>query len=342
MDPQKIRIDMGFETLEPIAGDVSARQYFRGMKGGRSFVIMCYPDNGAQSRDEMNTFIGLSNLLSSQGLNVPQLDVVYDEYCAASFSDLGQDSFGSVIKESPKRIDDLYYAAVESMVMMHKAEADRLPLYKDSPVYQKRRQCVDFYMAFTCGRLFSEGSVAQYLSVFDDIENQLPTPMNGFVHGDYHLENMIYAPQEVGSRRAGIIDFQDAFYGPLAYDLVNLLEDARVDVPIALRNAMMNRYFSHWDMRKAEQESFAAWYCVLGVQFHCRVLGLFIKLAVEQERDSYLCHIPRLQRYVSDALCDPILRPLKELFLNEGVDFTPLNDLDGNHIRAVFKELNQE
>ena len=115
------------------------------------------------------------------------------------------------------------------------------------------------------------------------------------------------------------------------------LEDARVDVPQQIKKDMINRYCAK--MNDHQKENFIKWYTVLAAQFHGRVLGLFIKLAAEQNRDSYLVHIPRLQRYFSDALNDPLLKPLKQFFDKEGVDFKPLNDLDGQEIRNRFQNL---
>jgi len=111
-------------------------------------------------------------------------------------------------------------------------------------------------------------------------------------------------------QKYGLIDFQDAFWGPLPYDLLNLLEDARQTVPDDIKAAMKDLYCT--DMNAEERKTFDEWYVLLSCHFHCRVLGLFVKLKQERGMDEYLCHIPRLQGYIKEHLKNPIMQPLKE------------------------------
>ena len=115
----------------------------------------------------------------------------------------------------------------------------------------------------------------------------------------------------------GLIDFQDAFWGPLPYDLLNLLEDARQSVALEMKTEMKNRYCA--GMGTLERSIFEDWYTVLSAHFHCRVIGLFVKLYQERGMDQYLEHIPRLQAYITDNLDNPVLAPLKEFIESHNI-----------------------
>ena len=137
----------------------------------------------------------------------------------------------------------------------------------------------------------------------------------------------MWLPDESGLKHCGILDFQGAMKGPIPYDLANLLEDARNDVPLELRNRILSRF----------DEDLQNWYRVLATQFHCRVIGQFIKQAVHDNNPSYLPHIPRLEGYLREGLKHPVLAPLKTFFDDLDVDFSGLGDLNTLAIERVIR-----
>lgn len=326
----------GVEQLEALERDVSSRQYFRGKKDGKSVILMLYPEVNEEHRAELQNFIRIGEWLNTIGIKTPALYDLDEENIIAQFEDLGKTSFGKRLREKPEQQEALYTCAVDVLKRLSTATPpDSLPAYRESRVHENRRQLVEYYIPLTRQKPDTPGMLQDYLAIWDGIENTLPPCPQGFIHGDYHLENLMWAERESGLKKCALIDYQDALYGNLPYDLVNLLEDARIDVPKDLRTAMIERYCQ--DMTSEEKTAFRQWYRVLGTQFHCRVIGLFIKLAVEQGRDAYLIHINRLQNYIGEGLKDPLLTPLKLWFEKEGVDFLPINDLHGDKIRTHFK-----
>lgn len=340
IDIDAIARETGCNKIEPLARDVSPREYFSAHKNGENCVLMVYHEANKASRDELAEFVRIDRWLSQNGINVPDILQVNEKKCYAVLEDLGRVSFGRALHEG---VDGFYQDRLYTLgcdVLKHLAKAkpiENLPLYKGSRIHANRRQIIDYYAPLKLGKMPKDGLAQNYIEVWDEIEKALPPCPQGFVHGDFHLENLMVCSGEMGLRQCALIDFQDALYGPLPYDLVNLLEDARIDVPQSLQESMKIRYCE--DMSKPEKEAFLMWYRVLGTQFHGRVIGLFIKLAAEQRRDKYLIHINRLQNYIKNALEDPLLAPLKQWFKKEGVDFLPLKDLNGDGIREVFKNI---
>ncbi len=331
---------IGVAELESLPRDVSPREYFRGRKDGRDFIVMFYPENNEKSREEIRQFIHVGECLAGAGIKVPCLYAHDEQNCYAVLEDLGAISFGKALKDNIVDQVTLYTSATDvlrEMVSIDDKKIGNLPSYEESKIHENRRQLIDYYIAFTRAEKPSDRLVKSYLDAWGEVTDALPPCPRGFVHGDFHMENLMLQTGQSGVNQCALIDYQDALNGPLPYDLVNLLEDARVDVPAELRRDMMDRYCS--DMSMEEKDVFFKWYRVLGTQFHGRVLGLFIKLAAEQNRDSYLVHIPRLLGYIQDALADPVLAPLKSWFAKEGVDFAPLNDLHGDQIRSTLKDI---
>ena len=335
-DIEKLSKDVGLTNISILPRDVSPRQYIRGEREEQKIILMLYPDADKHSKGELRSFIKIGKDLSCNGIKTPQIYEFDEDKCYAILEDLGKISFGECLKKTIIDKEEAYRLATDVLIRMRDVDVSKnLPTYKNSRIYENRRQLIDYYMHIKRGLKPNEDTVQDFLSICNEIENNLPPCPQGFLHGDYHLENLMYQEKAQGLDRCAVIDFQDALSGPLPYDLVNLLEDARIDVPDEIHYAMIERYCQN--MEKQEKENFLIWFRVLAAQFHGRVLGLFIKLAVEQNRDSYLIHIPRLQRYMIKSLEHPVLDPLKNWFKKEGLDFMATSDLDGNHIREIFK-----
>ena len=333
---QNIARDAGIENLERLPRDVSPREYFRGTQNGRPVVLMFYPEVTEKNRAELQAFIRIGEWLRRTGLYAPEIYMADEQKCFALLEDLGRVTFGAALREggSPRA---LYPAACDDLIALKNATTivKGLPLYWDSRIHENRRQILDYYLPVKTKRSSDNNVLNAYLDVLNGIEKGLPPCKQGFLHADFHLENLMVNAEGEGLNRCGIIDFQDALLGPQAYDLVNLLEDARVDVPMDLKVEMVARYCQGMD--RETRDSFMAWYRFLGTQFHCRVIGLFIKLAVEQGRDQYLVHIPRLQAYIADGIEHPVMAPLKTFFEKEKIDFLPFESMNGAYIRSAFQ-----
>jgi len=129
----------------------------------------------------------------------------------------------------------------------------------------------------------------------------------------------MWLPDRDGIRRVGILDFQDALRGPLAYDLVSLLQDARLDVPEPLERELLGRYCA---ARGAQNNNFSgdrfvSLYATLGAQRNSKILGIFARLAKRDGKRGYLAHIPRVARYLERALAHPALAELRRFYARE-------------------------
>ena len=130
---------------------------------------------------------------------------------------------------------------------------------------------------------------------------------------DFHSPNLIWLEDRADIKKVGIIDFQDAVLGHPAYDLVSLLQDARVDVPEALELALLTRYIkARRDADAAfDAAMFAEHYAILSAQRNTRLLGTFARLNRRDGKPHYLKHQPRIWSYLGRSLAHPALSELR-------------------------------
>lgn len=314
----------GWDVVESVGRDGSTRRYFRVEKAGRKAILMdC--TQGETPGHALSDFIRIGEWLNGIGLKAPQ---VYEGDVAAGYvvaEDFGDVSFKKALNKD--NAGELYGVAADVLSHLRgQTSIPALPEYYESFVHKGRRRIIDWYAPLARHEKNPPGFVEDYLAVWDEIEKSVPSAAPGFVHVDFHVENLMWLPGEKGVKRCGILDFQGAMRGPGAYDMGNLLEDVRIDVPLEIRD----RYLA------AQDDDFKIRYRILTTQFHCRVLGQFIRLAAKDYKTGYLQYIPRVQMLIRQALEEPFLQPLKEFLENNNISLEAKPDL--KNIKVLVAE----
>lgn len=316
----------------PVGEDWSQRKFFRIEKSGRTAIVMhAVPDNDPRSTPghKLQDFVTISSYLQKLGLSAPKVYAQDLRQGLLLVEDFGSQDFASLIGQGKDRERDIYLLASKTLAHLYsKTEfiAIDLPDYYAGHVHKGRQRVVDWYLPAVRGRANSDGLVGDYLSVWKQIEKTLPQVKRRMLHGDFHPGNLMWLPDRTGIEQTGLIDFQGAMMGPAPYDLVNLLDDARREVPDDLRQECLAKFVE--GIAAEDREAFLAWYPVLATQFHCRVIGQALKLAIRDGKERLLTIIPILQRHLIRDLATPQLKPLKDWFAVQGIDFTENNQFD--------------
>lgn len=326
----------------PVGEDWSQRKFFRIEKSGRTAIVMhALPDDDPRATPghKLRDFVSISGYLKKIGLSAPQVYAQDLQHGLLLVEDFGGQDFISLISQGEGRERDLYLLATRTLVHLYnKTEyiAIDLPDYYAGHVHKGRQRVVDWYMPAVLGRPNPDGMVEDYLDVWKRIEKTLPRVKRRMLHGDFHPANLMWLPERQGIQQVGLIDFQGAMMGPAPYDLVNLLDDARRDVPEVIRAECRELFAQGLD--KEDRESFAAWYPALATQFHCRVIGQALRLAIRDKKERLLAIIPVLRRHLARDLANPSLKPLKDWFSGQGIDFAENVPIDlekvSGHIRS--------
>jgi aminoglycoside/choline kinase family phosphotransferase len=153
----------------------------------------------------------------------------------------------------------------------------------------------------------------EFVAIWRELLGKPATVTRTWVLRDFHSPNLTWLGERDGVARVGLLDFQDAVLGSPAYDLVSLLQDARIDVPEMLELSLLSRYI------KARREgedgfdpaAFAVDYAVMSAQRNTRLLGTFARLNLRDGKPQYLRHQPRIWTYLNRSLAHPALSPVR-------------------------------
>ena len=299
-----------YQNIEPASADASFRRYFRISNEKNTYIVMDAPPE----KEDCKPFIHIANILFNFGLNVPQIFQQDLEQGFLLLSDLGDTVFLSELNNST--VDEMYTAAMKSILLMQKNENPDLPLYDETLLRNELELFPDWYLTKQLGITVS----AQQKEVLEQtfyvlIENALAQPQV-CVHRDYHSRNLMV--NENNPQQPGVIDFQDAVIGAVTYDLVSLLKDCYIDWPREKVEAWV-KYFhaeatSFSIIDKVSFDEFLRWFDLMGLQRHLKVAGIFSRLKHRDGKTGYLKDIPRTMDYVFDVLERyPEFKPLKNL-----------------------------
>jgi aminoglycoside/choline kinase family phosphotransferase len=157
----------------------------------------------------------------------------------------------------------------------------------------------------------------QFVAMWRELlDSKAATAAKSWVLRDFHSPNIIWLGEREGIKRIGIIDFQDTVLGPAAYDLVSLLQDARLDVPEQVELSLFSRYIK---ARRAADETFdaagfAELYAIMSAQRNTRLLGTFARLNRRDGKPHYLRHQPRIWTYLNRSLAHPALSDFRQWY----------------------------
>jgi aminoglycoside/choline kinase family phosphotransferase len=261
---------------------------------------------------KLGDFIRIDHALRAAGLCAPEILAADETEGYLLLEDMGDMTAARAIDEGAADASGLYRQATDVLVRLRETIGENslhLPLYRESHVHKGRQRIVDWYLPAIRGGQNDDGLLESYLAAWAEIERALPPCAEGFVHGDYHMQNLM----QLKDGALGVLDFQGAMWGPRPYDLANLLEDIRRDVPEDVRHDLLAYYCGNDAVMKA-------WYRVLATQFHCRILGQIFRMALVANKASFMKFIPRVQAYIKAALKDPLLAPLARWMREEKVD----------------------
>jgi tRNA threonylcarbamoyl adenosine modification protein YjeE len=324
-----------------LQGDASARAYARlHSASGEHAVLMDAPrlPDGPPIRDglpysriahlaeDVAPFVAVAGALSAAGLSVPQIHHADLDRGLLLLEDFGDRVFGRELENGTSQTD-LWRAATDALAILHRGPSPKpIPLTNGTvhtvPHQDRGALAIevellpDWYWPALFREPIPSEVRAEFISLWNDLFDKLLAQPTGWVLRDFHSPNLMWLPERLGARRVGIIDFQDALVGPPAYDLVSLLQDARLDVPADLEAVMFAHYCEHamMDQPRFDRAAFEFAYSALGAQRNTKILGIFARLARRDGKPSYLRHVPRLWRYLERDLAHPELSSLRAWF----------------------------
>jgi len=294
--------------IEPLSGDASFRRYFRVFAEGRQGILMDAPPD----REDVAPFLHVGAALRGFGYSAPEVFAADPAQGFLLLEDLGNDLFNVVLKTGATETP-LYDAAIDVLRDLHgHAVPDGVPPFDAARALRE----VLVFVEWTLPALLGETLSVQATKTFADLWQAALRPLFDeppvLCLFDYHAENLIWLPKRAGLQRVGLLDFQDAVAGPAAYDVVSLLEDARRDVSAAVVDHAVARYLEGESSDR--QIAFRNTYALAGAQRNTRILGVFGRLFLRDDKDGYLALMPRVWRHLETDLRSPLLKDVRDWF----------------------------
>lgn len=302
----------GSLDIAPASADASFRRYFRIIRGAESFIAMDAPPD----KEDVRPFLKVAGLLQAAGVHVPRILAEDVTHGYLLLSDLGTQTYLDVLNEGNAR--ELFNAAIDALISWQLASRPGvLPPYDEALLRRELSLFPDWYVARHLQVELNDRQRTTLENMFALIVNTNLAQPSVFVHRDYMPRNLM-----VSTPNPGVLDFQDAVYGPITYDVASLFRDAFISWPEA---SVLDGAARYWERARQAglpvHADFGAFYRDMewmGLQRHLKVLGIFARINYRDGKPRYLADTPRFINYVRQVSgrydeLRPLLRLLDEL-----------------------------
>lgn len=299
-------------SLTTASADASFRRYFRVHLPVRTLIAMDAPP----LQEDCRPFVHTANILLDAGLNVPRVIAQDLERGFLLLSDLGDVTYQSVLDEMTA--DELYRDAVGALIKMQTASQAGVFAPYDAALLTREMQLFpDWYIAKHLAISLTDTDQQVLQQTFSQLNGNILAQGQVYVHRDYHSRNLMVC-RDGENMNPGVLDFQDAVYGPVTYDLVSLFKDAYIAWE---EERVLDWTVRYWQAARQAglpvPQDFADFYRDfewMGVQRHIKILGIFARLFHRDGKDGYLKDMPLVMDYLRRACARYIeLRPFLRL-----------------------------
>ncbi|WP_020560215.1 aminoglycoside phosphotransferase family protein [Thiofilum flexile] len=281
--------------ISPASADASFRRYFRATTAQQTAIIMDAPPD----KISLTPFLDVTTRLHQAEVRVPH---IYAQNNLEGF--LLLEDFGNTVcleQLSPANADQLYTTAMESILRLQQADHNQLAEYTPEFLMMELNLMPEWFLKRHLGLADHETPHALLQSTFDALVESAREQPFCFIHRDYHSRNLMLLPND----EIGIIDYQDAFFGPITYDLVSLLRDCYISWPEhrIQRWALTfhKQAIAAGNMPPVDEITFMRWFDLMGLQRHIKVLGIFCRLYYRDGKSQYLADLARVLLYVMEV-----------------------------------------
>lgn len=325
-----------------LTGDASVRAYeYLPLENGSRLILMDWPrpPKGPPVHDgkpyaevahiaqDPWPFIALSQALGEAGFSVPQVIAADCENGILLLDDLGSEG---ILDNTGAPIETRYREAAQALATLHGRPFAReihvkrpdtgshthiIPDFDRVPMLMEVRLLIDWYLPHRLGREASDLERQNYIAIWEELVTEIGKGEKSLLMRDVHSPNILWQESQYGIRRVGFIDFQDSMIGPSAYDVASLIRDARVSIPPAMTERLLQAYIDNRNTDLLfDADRFRKDIAFLSAQRNCKLAGLWVRLMKRDGKPGYMKHMPRTIAYLEEALTHEALAPLRDWF----------------------------
>ncbi len=298
------RLHMGNRdiTVEVASADASFRSYWRVRAGARSLIVMDAPP----PQEDIRPWLNIGARLRAVGLHAPEVFAADAEHGFVLMEDLGTHTYLPELNDA--NVDVLYDDALDALLVMQtQVDANDLPHFDATRTIPEMELLGEWFLQRHLGYAPSCNEWDVIEAALRLIAGAADEQPRRFMHRDYHSRNLLVADQKnpaviaPGFLNPGIIDYQGAMLGPIAYDLASLLRDCYIAWPIERVDVWVEQYRQRLvaaGLVTVDGAHFRHWFDLIGLQRHLKVLGLFCRLWYRDGKAGYLADLPLVLNYV--------------------------------------------
>ncbi len=325
-----------------VTGDASPRSYTRLTAEDATAILMDWPrapdgppirgglpySRIAHLAEDVTAYVAVAGALKAARLPAPDIYAKDFEHGFLLIEDFGDEVFTRMAARGEAMFLP-YRAAVDELLGLRQHPpaaifaADgityTLPDYDRQALTIETELLLDWLLPAVRGEAVPQAARDEFAAAWNEQFDWLLGEPTGWVLRDYHSPNLMWREGGEGLPSIGILDFQDAVRGHAAYDLVSLLQDARLDLPPKIEGELLPYYCIEAEacLGDFDEDAFLRAYRLLGAQRNTKILGIFARLARRDGKRGYLRHMPRIARYLTANLADPALARLKRWYDRE-------------------------
>lgn len=277
-------------TLTALPGDASFRRYFRLAQGSMSHIVMDAPP----TTENCAPFVAIANALRALGLMTPCIFYQDLQQGYLVLTDFGERQYLQELNDSnAEALYDIALTALATLQTCQHVNDWKIPIFTQEFMRKELELSKEWYLQRYLQKTLTFTQEKKLSACFDRLSAVCAKQPYVFMHRDFHSANLMVLPDQ----NIGILDFQDAFYGPITYDLVSLLRDCYIDWPNDWVISQVQNFREKISLSISDDE-FLYWFDHMGMQRHLKALLTFSRKFCRDHNANYLQHIPRTLDYL--------------------------------------------
>jgi aminoglycoside/choline kinase family phosphotransferase len=292
--------------FEVVSDDASYRKYYRlRLPEEKSFIIM----DSSMQVESIYPFIDVSVRLLKAKVQIPRVYSQNLEHGYLLIEDLGDTHLADIIQEKSYKL--LYMKCMYEIIKMQDADISGLEEYDEEFLMFEMGLMQEWYLDKHLWVTLDDEEQESLDGVLELIKDEVMSqPQGYFVHRDFHSRNIMFA----GRGKVSVIDYQDARIGAITYDLVSLLKDVYIKCnrEKTLELVLEFKELKGGILKDVSDEQFIRWFDFMGIQRHIKILGIFARLKIRDNKPAYIEDIPLTLEYIREVIdIYDELRPLE-------------------------------
>lgn len=287
----------GYRDLTTVSGDASFRKYYRIYQQNTPYIVMDAPPQN----ENAELFSQVSLAFAQAGINVPEVIEADFDNGFLLLSDLGDTQLISLLKSEQQ--SEMLDAALNVLFKLQQQGGQHileLPHYSNEKLLSEMQLFDTWFVKELLGVELDLDTQKQLLKLYQMLINSANKQEKTWVHRDYHSRNLMFCQNQIG-----VIDYQDAVYGPITYDLASLLKDCYIRYERPLVEKLVSDYHQRLveaEMISTDLETFMQDFEWMALQRHIKVLGIFSRLSIRDNKPGYLGDLPLVFAYTEEAI----------------------------------------